>query len=128
MSSKITNEQTALSREVRAVRLKDLLTRPVDFLKMDIEGAEYEVMMDVADQLHHVGKMFVEYHGVFGQEKELNSLLAMLTEKGFLYYLKEAVSVYDHPFLQVKDPIIPYDIQLNIFCFRPAMKSQRQGS
>jgi FkbM family methyltransferase len=120
MSSKITDHQTEHSRDVQAVRLKDFLTRTVDFLKMDIEGAEFEVMMDVADQLHHVRNLFVEYHGVFGQEKELNSLLAMLTEKGFLYYIKEAASIYNHPFSQVKNPIIPYDIQLNIFCFRPA--------
>lgn len=119
MSSKITDHQTDQSREVKAVRLKDLLTRTVDFLKVDIEGAEFDVMMDVADQLHHVRNMFVEYHGVFGQEKELNGLLTMLTEKGYLYYIKEAASVYDHPFYLTKDPIIPYDIQLNIFCFRP---------
>jgi FkbM family methyltransferase len=120
MSSQITGHQTEQSREVQAVRLYDLLTRTVDFLKMDIEGAEFDVVMDIADRLHHVRNMFVEYHGLFGQEKELNRLLAVLTEKGYLYYIKEAASVYDHPFCRVKNPIIPYDIQLNIFCFRSA--------
>ncbi len=75
MSSKITDHQTENSRDVQAVRLKDFLTRTVDFLKVDIEGAEFEVMMDVADQLHHVRNLFIEYHGVFGQEKGINDLL-----------------------------------------------------
>lgn len=118
MSSKITDQHTALTREVAAVRLKELLTRQVDFLKMDIEGAEFEVMMDIADKLTLVKNLFIEYHGVFGQEKELNTLLTMLVDKGFHYYVKEATSVYDHPFRREKNPVIPYDIQLNIFCFR----------
>jgi hypothetical protein len=118
MSSKIVQTSTGTSRDVKAIRLKNLLNRPVNFLKMDIEGAEFEVIMDAADNLYHVKNLFIEYHGCFDRQRELSSLLNMLTEKGFNYYIKEAASVYDHPFSRVKNPVIPYDIQLNIFCFR----------
>ncbi|HXD77556.1 MAG TPA: FkbM family methyltransferase [Puia sp.] len=118
MSSKIVHASTGTSLEVKAIRLKTFLTRPVDFLKMDIEGAEFEVIMDAAESLFHVKNLFIEYHGCFDQQKELSTLLNMLSGKGFNYYIKEAASVYDHPFSRVRNPIIPYDIQLNIFCFR----------
>jgi FkbM family methyltransferase len=118
MSSKIVQSSTGTSRDVKAIRLKDLLNRPVNFLKMDIEGAEFEVIMDAADSLYHVKNLFIEYHGCFDRQRELSSLLNMLTEKGFNYYIKEAASVYDHPFSPAKNPVIPFDIQLNIFCFR----------
>jgi FkbM family methyltransferase len=119
MSSKISNLATEHTREVKAIRLRDFLNRPVDFLKMDIEGAEFVVVMDSADRLHQVKNLFIEYHGSFDQKNELSSLLNLLVEKGFAYYIKEATSVYDHPFARVKKPLIPYDVQLNIFCFRP---------
>lgn len=118
MSSKITDQDVAGAAEVKAVRLRDFLNRPVDFLKIDIEGAEFHVITDVADRLDQVKDLFLEYHGVFGQQQELTAIFSLLTEKGFRYYIKEATSVYDHPFVPRKDPVIPFDIQLNIFCFR----------
>ena len=37
---------------VHTVRLRDYPDRPVDFLKLDIEGAEAEVVTGCADLLH----------------------------------------------------------------------------
>lgn len=119
MSSKITDQGGSATRDVKAVRLRDFLTKPVDFLKIDIEGAEFEVLMDCAERLQLVRNLFIEYHGVFGQIGELNAILALVTDQGFRYYIKEAAPVYAQPFCQVKDPAIPYDVQLNIFCIRP---------
>jgi FkbM family methyltransferase len=119
MSSKITDEQSGVTREVRAIRLRDCIDRPVDFLKIDIEGAEYDVIKDVADRLSLVKNLFIEYHGIFQKENELNEILSIVSENGFKFYIKEAAPVYPHPFVREKiDPIIPYDVQLNIFCFK----------
>lgn len=118
MGSKITAESTGHTRDVKAIRLKDYLSRPVDFLKMDIEGAEYEVVMDLADQLHQVKNFFLEYHGTYAQQNELLALFNLLTQKGFVYYIKEAADLYDHPLTKEKDWASPYDVQLNIFCRR----------
>lgn len=103
---------------VRTVRLKDYLSRPVDFLKMDIEGAEYEVLKDCADQLSMVTNLFIEYHGFFDKIHELTDLLQLIQGSGFVYYIKEAANVYPTPFFRDESHKVPYDIQQNIFCFR----------
>lgn len=124
MSSRVTQEAVreaggGNSTEVKAIRLKDRINRPVEFLKLDIEGAEHIVLTDIADRLPYVRNLFVEYHGTFSQQNELNQILRLLTDNGFRYYIKEATPVYESPFLQRKDPHVPFDVQLNIFCFRP---------
>jgi FkbM family methyltransferase len=118
MSSKIETQDTSNTYQVKAVRLKDFLTRKVDFLKMDIEGAEYQVLCDLGDALAHVNNLFVEYHGTFSQTEELSRLFMLFTEKGFQYYIKEADTIYATPFTKSKNPRISFDVQLNIFCFR----------
>lgn len=120
MSSKIMfNGNGSSTEKVEAIRLRDMLIRPVDFLKIDIEGAEFEVLKDLQGSLHQVRNMFVEYHGSYGQNEELCNLLQIITREGFHFYIKEAASVYDTPFLKAPDPTgRPYDLQLNIFCFR----------
>jgi FkbM family methyltransferase len=118
MSSRINTEVTRNTVSVKAIRLKEYLDKPIDFLKIDIEGAEFQVIKDIADQLHSVSNLFLEYHGSFYQNNELNQIFSLLTDKGFNYYLKEATSIYDHPFDRHKKENINYDVQLNIFCFR----------
>lgn len=118
MTSKIETEASANTIEVKAVRLKDFLNREVDFLKIDIEGAEYQVLCDIADKLHHVKNMFLEYHGTFAQNKELTAVFEIIANAGFNYYIKEAASLFDYPFQRTKKSNIGYDVQLNIFCFR----------
>jgi FkbM family methyltransferase len=118
MSSRIDTDDSTKTVPVKAVRLKDYLIRQVDFLKIDIEGAEYRVLNDVAENLHFVNNLFLEYHGSFNQGKELAEMIGLIVEKGFSYYIKEATSIYDSPFLISKKNEIIYDVQLNIFCFR----------
>jgi len=68
---------------VPCVRLRDYLTEPVDFLKMNIEGAEYEVLADCVDRLQVVNEMVIEYHHLPGLPRTLHKLLALLHEQGF---------------------------------------------
>lgn len=118
MGSKIEIDNTANSREVKAVRLKDFIIKDVDFLKIDIEGAEYAVLTDIADNLHFVKNMFLEYHGTFAQNIELVTMINIISKAGFNFYIKEAAPIYHTPFYKTKNPNTPYDVQLNIFCFR----------
>jgi len=117
MGSKIGSNNSSNTISVKAIRLKELLEKKVDFLKLDIEGAEFKVLTDIAERLDNVGKMFLEYHGTFAQNKELISILQIVEGAGFKFYIKEADSVYDVPFLPKKHSS-DYDLQLNIFCFR----------
>jgi FkbM family methyltransferase len=107
--------------KIPAIRLKDFLEQKVDFLKMDIEGAEYEVMLDIKDNLSNVEKMFVEYHGYYDEMHKLNSILDILTEQNFQWYIKEAADIYPRPFYDNK-VVNTYDVQLNIFAFKDGNK------
>lgn len=119
MSSKIDseNEFDKNQSSIKAVRLFDVIDRPIDFLKLDIEGAEYEVLIDIYPKLDMIRSMFIEYHGSFEQNNRLNQILQIITEKDFKYYIKESAPVYDTPFSRDNNKH-NYDIQLNIFCFR----------
>lgn len=103
--------------EVRCTRLADLLHEPVDFLKIDIEGAEYEVIKDCAPLLHNVKHLFLEYHGQISRSTELTEMLDILREKGFDYYIREAADNVAYPYLHI-EPQPGFEQQLNIFAVR----------
>src|SRR5439155_19809328 len=60
---------TGDSVPVPAVRLKSWLHEKIDFLKLDIEGAEYEVFEDCREELRDVQNLFVEYHSPANSEQ-----------------------------------------------------------
>jgi hypothetical protein len=49
-----------------------------------------------------VENLFLEYHGNFNQNDELVEIFEIISKSGFQFYIKEAVSVFDHPFLHKK--------------------------
>ena len=51
---------------VPSVRFKEILQQfdRVDLLKVDIEGAEVEVLSDCSEELHRVKYLYVEYHSL----------------------------------------------------------------
>lgn len=102
---------------VKATRLKDLLTRDVDLLKLDIEGAEYAVVKDIEDKLNNIKRIFLEYHGKFEEYFKLEELLQILSRNNFRYYITEANRVYATPFNRGNVTNL-YDVQLNIYCFK----------
>ncbi len=108
---------SADSKTVKAIRLKNFLNQKIDFLKLDIEGAEYCVIKDIAENLHQVDNLFIEYHGMFSQNNELLEILEIVRKAGYQFYIKEAAISYDEPFFR-KQRRADYDVQLNIFCFR----------
>ncbi len=76
------------SLPVSAIRLYDLLDKEIDFLKIDIEGAEIEVLKDCEDRLKNVVNIFVEYHSNPNDKQELDAVLSILTNAGFRYDIK----------------------------------------
>ena len=118
MGSRIEVDNNSTTKKVKASRLKDFIDRHVDFLKIDIEGAEYEVLKDIAGRLSFVNNLFLEYHGKFDQNNELVEIINIVRDAGFCFYIKEAAPIYTTPFSRTKNPNTDYDVQLNIFCFR----------
>ena len=106
---------------ISSVRLRDELAKEksVDFLKMDIEGAEIEVLPDCADVLDRVQHLFVEFHAHIGQPQALAKVLSVIEQAGFRYY----IDTNQHR----KAPFVNHryrnnnvmDLQLNISAWRP---------
>lgn len=118
-----TSAEAAHSTPITAVRLKSWLHEKVDFLKLDIEGAECEVLEDCQEELRNVQNLFVEYHSPANSEQKLWRILEMLSAAGFRYHIHEAFTS-PHPFL-TRRLLGQMDLQLNIFAFRPASKASR---
>ena len=57
----IVYEKAENTIEVQTLRLKDLLSEKIDFLKIDIEGPEYDILKDCGESLNNVENIFVEY-------------------------------------------------------------------
>ena len=102
--------------QVPTIRLRDYLNTPVDFLKIDIEGAEYNVLRDCKDQLANVKYLFVEYHSFKEDKPNLHEILTWIADAGFTYYIREAWNNMEYPYL--KEYNAYYQMQLNIFCYR----------
>ena len=104
---------------VQSVRLKDVLEdKNVFFLKIDIEGAEYEVMKDIKDHLQKVDNLFIEYHSKGTDDDHLAEILTWVKNAGFSVYVKEAWNNMSFPFTKQVNNRSGYQMQLNISCFR----------
>ena len=103
--------------DVKTTRLSDYLTEEIDFLKIDIEGAEYKVLADCVGGLKFVKNLFIEYHSMENETQNLHLILQIVNEAGFRYHIKEA---YTTPFPFIERKLnFGMDLQLNIFCYRP---------
>lgn len=100
--------------KIPTIQLRKYLKKPVDFLKLDIEGAETTVLEDCKDLLTNVKNIFVEYHSFTQELQTLDRLLAILHNNSFRYYISSAGVYTAFPFLE-KNYYLGMDNQLNIF-------------
>ena len=97
---------------VDTVLLDDLIDGQVDFLKMDIEGSETDVLC-ASRKLKKVKQLFIEYHSFVDETQNLGDLLSCLAKNNFRYYI--------HTQFCSKKPLVDdkiqlgMDLQLNIF-------------
>lgn len=102
--------------KVRTISLDDLIGEDdVDFLKIDIEGAELDVISG-STKLSRVKKMFIEYHSFIDTPQQLSRLLAILEGNGFRYYIDKVYSP-ETPYLLITSNQ-GMDLQLRIFATR----------
>jgi FkbM family methyltransferase len=102
--------------QVKTARLKDLLYSQIDFLKIDIEGAETEVIRDCQEQLVNVDHLFIEYHSHQQEKQSLHELLTIVHDAGFRYHILGAFTS-QKPFVD-RTTMLGMDLQLDIFCYR----------
>lgn len=68
---------------VKTIDLADFIIRPIDLIKMDIEGAEYDVISHLASRLELVKNMVIECHLYNEQINRFAELLHVLALAGF---------------------------------------------
>ena len=75
----------AIRQELPAVRLSQHLREPVDLLKLDIEGAEYDVVADLVESgaIRWVREAAIEHHALPGRPDALARMKATLEAAGF---------------------------------------------
>jgi len=103
--------------EIETTSLKKYLDRKVDFLKIDIEGAESTVIEDCELLIKNAQKIFIEFHSTVNKPQELHSILNILSKNGFRYYVESAGLINDSPFIK-QDTINNYDNLLNICAYK----------
>ena len=103
--------------EVKAIDTSELLiNQSVDFLKMDIEGAEDVVLPACQNHLSNVKFIFVEYHSRIGQPQSLSDILKILTDAGFRIHVHSVVCS-PSPFMETQSNS-GFDLNLNVFGWR----------
>ncbi len=102
---------------IEAVPLLNYLIEEVDLLKIDIEGAEVEVLKYCGVGLKKAKKIFFEYHNDANKNQTLHELLALVSENGFDYYLKES-SEKNKPFIDQLLICEKFDMATNVFCIQ----------
>jgi FkbM family methyltransferase len=78
----------AQPHEVKVVKLSDYIDREVDLLKLDVEGAEWDVFADLRNSgaLSRIKRMIIEYHHrVDSPRCEFGRFLQMLEDANFTY-------------------------------------------
>ena len=71
--------------EIRIVHLSGWIREPVDFLKIDVEGAEYDVIDDLieTDAIRWVREAAIEYHDLDTKPGRLTRMTKALEAAGF---------------------------------------------
>jgi len=111
------NKNLPYTYEVQTKILSDYIDCKVDFLKMDIEGAEILVLPEIENKLHKVQNIFIEYHSFIAEKQKLDMIFSILTRNGFRYYV-------EGEFEKIQDPLISFpnnlgqDLQLCIWAKR----------
>jgi len=106
------------TKPVNGIDLNRFLQRfeHIDFLKIDIEGAEIQLLPHIASQLHKVDKLFVEFHSYDGQTQHLSEVINAMSSAGHRLYI-DNVAFKTHPFVNTKGKY-GMDLQLNIFAYK----------
>lgn len=116
-AGRITNQESNEKIEIDLTTLSGYLNQDVDFLKLDIEGSEVEVIEECKNYLSRVKNIFIEYHSFSDSLQQLSTLLKILEEQSFQYHIENPAFTKMMPFIS-KMERYGMNLQLNIFATR----------
>ena len=111
-ASKITESG---NQEIQVEKLSKHITSEVDFIKLNIEGSEVEVLGDLElnNKLRDIKEMCIEWHSFAKQNQNLGELLNILEKNNFKYLINH----FDYRVNKVlKPPFKIFDKQDRIAC------------
>ncbi len=85
--------KTSKNIKIKAVSLDEFFKKKIvkcDFLKLDCEGAEYEIIESLTDEsLKKIEKICLEYHDIDGKKEKLEKLIFKLKSHFFNIVVEE---------------------------------------
>jgi len=112
---RVSENHSIVSEEIKVIDLKELIRKslPIALLKMDIEGAEHDVLPHISTELSKIENFFLEFHQIKGKKNNLSSLINPFEVAGF-NYLIDVPKNYHTPFY-FKELNDMFDSQINVF-------------
>ncbi|MFW6307742.1 MAG: FkbM family methyltransferase, partial [Campylobacterales bacterium] len=104
--------------EVESVVLSEVLQKfeVIDFLKIDIEGAELKVLQESVKELLRVKNIALEVHTHPKEPQRLSEIFAILEKNGFRYHIHD-INRRASPLINRESNGL-FDCQANIFAYR----------
>ena len=87
-AGKVSEQESTSAISIPCVSLIQYLQQPVDLLKIDIEGAESDVLHHCRSDLANVNRIFVEYHSYVDRPQKLSQLITVLEQAGFHHHIQ----------------------------------------
>lgn len=107
--------------QIDTLSLDSIIGERVDFIKIDIEGAETDVVCS-SEKLKNADHIFIEYHSFDSTDQSLHKILERLNLWGFRYHIQTQFCS-PRPLVETLSHM-GMDLQLNIF----AKKSRKQDA
>lgn len=106
------------NNSIESIDFNELLSMhtEIDFVKIDIEGAEKILVPHCIDNLTKSKNIFLEYHTNVHEAQNLGSILDSFSKRGYRYYIKNENRRHA-PFANKMEKQA-FDLQLNIFLYR----------
>jgi FkbM family methyltransferase len=102
---------------IETVKLSDYINSPVLLLKIDIEGAEKEVLHEIRHKLHFIENCFIEFHSYEHDNRDVVGILQILKQSGFKYYIDSPLSLNERPFVD-RNSYKGINQMLNIYAYK----------
>lgn len=74
---------------INVVPLSKYINEEIDFVKLNIEGTELEVVSELGDKISQISEFVIEYHGFPNIGQRLHSILTIFDDYGFRYMIHD---------------------------------------
>lgn len=82
--TRLSNPRVSQVIKVPVVKLSNYIKTTIDLLKLDIEGAETEVLQEIEAKLGYIKQLILEFHySVYNPENRYNVIMESLKKHGF---------------------------------------------